>query len=78
MVLWCQNVTITYLGIDFTLGISLGVDFKKRNQKFMAAVSSMLLHKVFDYESLFSTLLINKCFSILSYELDCLMLDSKS
>jgi hypothetical protein len=69
---------ITYLGIDFTFGSSLGIDCSKRTQKFMAAVSSILLHKVIGYESLFSTLLISKCLPILSYGLDCLMLDSKS
>ena len=43
----------------------------------MAAVSSVQLHKVFGYESLFFTLLISKYRPILSYGLDCLMLDLK-
>ena len=48
---------ITYLGINFIFGDSLKVNCKKRTQKFMAAVSSVSQHEVFDYESLFSTLL---------------------
>ena len=45
--------TITYLGIDFTFGSSLGEDCKKYTQKFTAVVSSVLGHKAFCYESLF-------------------------
>ena len=76
LVPWCD--IITYTGIDFTFGSSEVVDCKKRSQKFISVVRSVLLHKIFSYKSLFSALLISKCLPILSHELDRLMLDSKS
>ena len=45
----------------------------------VGAVNSVLLHKLFCYESyIFLTLLISKCLPILSYELDCLILDARN
>ena len=70
---------ISDLRKDFTFDSSLGVeDYEKLTKKFIAAVNPKLLHKVFDYESLVSAFLISKCLSILSFGLNCLILDSKN
>ena len=69
---------IAYLGIDFTFGDTISVDCRKRIQKFLAAVSLVLQNKVHGYELVFASILITKCLPILSYGLDCLMLNSKN
>ena len=70
--------TFMYLGVEFVLDSSLQVNCKKRIQKFMSSVSSVLQCKGFGYESVFAEILIRKCLPVLMYGLDCNMLDSKS
>ena len=65
-----------YLGINFLDGSILKVDCKPRIQKFISSVCSVLHHKVKGYESIFVDILIKKCLPVLTYGLECCMLDS--
>ena len=67
-----------YLGVEFTLGICLKVNCMKRIRKFMASVASVLRFKMEGYENVFAEILITKCLPILSYGLDCVLLDTHS
>jgi hypothetical protein len=70
--------SFVYLGIEFILGPCLKVDCRKRIQKFMATISSVLRCKMEGYEDVFATILVKKCLPVLLYGLDCLFLDSYS
>ena len=67
-----------YLGVNFLVGSSLKVDCKPRIQKFIFSICSVLHHKVKGYESFFADILIKKCLPVLTYSLECCMLDSVS
>ena len=67
-----------YLGVNFLVGLSLKVDCKPHIQKFISSVYSVLHHKVKGYESIFADILIKKCLPVLTYGLECCMLDSVS
>ena len=67
-----------YLGVNFLVGSSLKVDCKPRIQKFISSVFSVLHHKVKGYESIFADIPIKKCLPVLTYGLECCMLDSVS
>jgi hypothetical protein len=82
-VLLCNHVLqwstcFVYLGIEFTLGFKLKVNCKKRIQKFLASISSILRCKLSGYENVFAEILIKKCLPILFYGLDCVSIDSNS
>jgi hypothetical protein len=70
--------SFVYLGIEFVLGSCLKVNCRKRIQKFMGSVSSVLQCKCYGYEDVFAEILIKKCLPILMYGLDCVTLDSNS
>ena len=67
-----------YLGVNFLVGSSLKVDCKPRILKFISSVCSVLHHKVKGFESIFADILIKKCLPVLTYGLECCMLDSVS
>ena len=76
VLIWTDS--FCYLGVNLLVGSSLKVDCKPRIQKFISSVCSVLHHKVKGYGSIFADILIKKCLPVLTYGLECCILDSVS
>ena len=60
------------------LGPKLIVNCKKRIQKFMAFILSILRFKCVGFQNVFAGILIKKCLQVRLYGIDCFTLDYNS